>query len=351
MSVKDTITKSVENSVHTVFAQAHSTAQRKQTVNFEKGGGIKDKTPSPKRTTPLTGPDGAHSISEAPTKNGPDSHARDSHSSEASGAQGGNNKVNALKYYHNMPLAGEANLDDPMPTAVQFDDILPYSTAPNDEQIEALKDYADRICDVLNDHDTNLEEGTAWELHEGILGVYNENGECVKRDDSVTVFPNDIRAYCEKIGSPLTNNDAIKIREGQMNLNRQLEQKKEKWGEIFSCPYALTKEGLIYAGPINSLDIKFGLKEEGKDYIDLSTRMDYQYTPALQREAFEASRNEFGLGIGYDAETTMLPIEARMTAEQMLSERVGMAERMLGTEKDAVATAVADKDAGVDVTD
>ena len=99
--------------------------------------------------------------------------------------------------------------DAPMAVNVKFTDEIPWSKKPTAEQAAEMRSYLNDCCDILNKHDPSV-DGT-WQVGpSGELVCCDADGNALK--NSVKMMPNEIRLYCESVGSPLTNEDALLVK-------------------------------------------------------------------------------------------------------------------------------------------
>jgi len=201
-----------------------------------------------------------------------------------------------LKQY-DLDIEGVAGRNDPMPTAVEFDDSLAWSKHPTDGQKSAMEDYRNGCLEILNAHDS-LPEGYEWKYNEETeaFNVYNGKGKVVDGME-VDIFPNDVRRYCENIGSPMTNGEALDLHAAQTNLYTVQVDEMSAATVMINPMYAITKDGMQYAGP-------GGIQSLGKDPYDMTKHLDFNYTSKSDEELFTSKREANGIEIGYDKEAT-----------------------------------------------
>lgn len=187
-----------------------------------------------------------------------------------------------LSDIYGVDSIGKGGLNDPMPAGVKFDDALTWSDAPTDAMQSAMIGYGSMSCNILNAHDSSLKEGETWEFIDEEKGfAVFKNG--IQTDKTLGLMPNDIRMYCEKIGSPMTNNDAIKLHNTQINLysaavDSYVTDKKGLMRDMFlnTGMKALTRDGLVDSGFDSQSEINFGaFKVDNQHGIDMTEHLSF----------------------------------------------------------------------------
>lgn len=199
---------------------------------------------------------------------------------------------------------GKGGLNDPMPAEVKFDDVLAWGDDPSDGMKAAMVGYGSMSCNILNAHDSSLKNGETWEFlgEEKGFAVFR-NG--VQTDKTLGLMPNDVRMYCETMGSPMTNDEAMKLHRTQTNLySAAVDEYVNNAGNAMKDYFfdkgmkAITRDGLEDSGPDSQSEVSiFPVGLDGKPVkikndhgVDLTEHLDFVKSTSVDQLAINGCR-------------------------------------------------------------